>query len=216
MKIDKFFRFFVVKEKKFYPLFIEQSRIIKESAALLKELFSEDDREKRLAIYKEIKHKETDCDVVTSTIYDELNRTLVTPFDREDIHNLASKTDTFLDFIHDSARKQVMYSPKYTHDGIVKIVDSITKLADIIEEIMKNLEFLPGNGEIITEKYKQIKYIEHQVDEIYENFISYLFEEEKDAIELVKSKNIVQGLEDSTDKAKDLSDVVRAIIIKQA
>ncbi len=216
MKIDKFFRFFVVKEKKFYPLFIEQSRIIKESAVLLKELFSEDDREKRWVIYKEIKQKETQCDVVTSNIYDELNRTLVTPFDREDIHNLASKTDTFLDFIHDSARKQVMYSPKLTQEGIIKIVDAIKNLADIIEEIMMNLEYLPGNGEIITEKCKQIKDIEHQVDEIYENFISYLFEEEKDAIELVKSKNIVQGLEDSTDKAKDLSDVVRAIIIKQA
>ncbi len=216
MKIDKFFRFFVVKEKKFYPLFIEQSGIIKESANLLKELFSEVDRDKRWSIYREIKQNETRCDIVTSTIYDELNKTLVTPFDREDIHNLASKTDSFLDFIHDSARKQVMYAPKSDHEDIIKIVDSINSLAHLIEEIMANLEYLPDSGNIITEKCKQIKDIEHYVDEVYESFISHLFEVEKDAIELVKSKNIVQGLEDSTDKAKDLSDVIRAIVIKQA
>ena len=216
MKIDRFFQFFVVKERKFYPLFIEQAQIIKESALLLKRLFEESNRDTQWEIYREIKSNETKCDRVTSIIYEELNRTMITPFDREDIHLLASKTDTFLDFIHDSARKQVMYSPKVTHKDLTTIVDSICELSELILKIMQNLEFIPKKGEVITDDGKAIKQIEHSVDEVFENFICYLFENEKDAIELVKSKNIVQALEDSTDKAKDVSDIIRSIIIKLA
>ncbi len=216
MKINRFFQFFVVKERKFYPLFIEQAQIIKDSAILLKRLFTESNREAQWEIYREIKTNETKCDKVTSVIYDELNKTMITPFDREDVHLLASKTDTFLDFIHDSARKQVMYSPKATHKDLITIVDSICELSDLLYKIMQNLEFIPKKGDMITDDCKAIKQIEHTVDEVFENFICYLFENEKDAIELVKSKNIVQALEDSTDKAKDVSDTIRSIIIKLA
>ncbi|HBG24128.1 MAG TPA: hypothetical protein DDX10_03505 [Rikenellaceae bacterium] len=96
------------------------------------------------------------------------------------------------------------------------IVDSICELSELILKIMQNLEFIPKKGEMITDDCKAIKQIEHSVDEVFENFICYLFENEKDAIELVKSKNIVQALEDSTDKAKDVSDIIRSIIIKLA
>ena len=183
---------------------------------MLKRLFEESNRDTQWEIYREIKSNETKCDRVTSIIYEELNRTMITPFDREDIHLLASKTDTFLDFIHDSARKQVMYSPKVTHKDLTTIVDSICELSELILKIMQNLEFVPKKGEMITDDCKAIKQIEHSVDEVFENFICYLFENEKDAIELVKSKNIVQALEDSTDKAKDVSDIIRSIIIKLA
>ncbi|MBP1670676.1 MAG: hypothetical protein H6Q22_248 [Bacteroidetes bacterium] len=160
MKIDRFFQLFVVKEKKFYPLYIAQLEIIKVAAEDLKSLFLESNPELQKEYYKKIKELETKGDKVTAQIYDELNKTFVTPFDREDIHILASR--------------------------------------------------------IIVKKCNKIKEIEHKVDDLYEEFNSFLFDTEKDAIELVKHKNIVQSLEDTTDRAKDISDTVRSIIIKLA
>ena len=159
---------------------------------------------------------ETKCDKVTAQIYDELNRTFVTPFDREDIHVLASRIDTFMDFIHDASRKQVMYRPKKTHKDLITIVDYIMEDAKILLEIVKDLEFISKKSEILFKKCNDIKEIEHKVDDLYEDFNSFLFDTEKDAIELVKHKNIVQSLEDTTDRAKDISDTVRSIIIKLA
>jgi len=216
MKIDRFFQLFVVKEKKFYPLYIAQLEIIKTAAEDLKSLFLESNPELQKEYYKKIKELETKGDKVTAKIYDELNKTFVTPFDREDIHILASRIDTFLDFIHDAARKQVIYRPKATHKDLITIVDYIMEDARILLEIVKDLEFITKKSEIIVKKCNKIKEIEHQVDDLYEEFNSFLFDTEKDAIELVKHKNIVQSLEDTTDRAKDISDTVRSIIIKLA
>lgn len=216
MKIDRFLQLFVVKEKKFYPLYISQMEIIKVAADTLKSLFLESNPDLQKDYYKQIKDLETKGDKVTATIYEELNRTFVTPFDREDIHILASRIDTFLDLIHDAARKQVMYRPKTTYKDLITIVDYIKEDAVILCEIMKDLEFLSKKSEIIVKKCSRIKVIEHKVDELYEDFNSFLFESEKDAIELVKHKNIVQSLEDTTDRAKEVSDTIRNIIIKLA
>ncbi|EKD31772.1 MAG: hypothetical protein ACD_77C00254G0004 [uncultured bacterium] len=216
MKIDKFLQLFVVKEKKFYPLYISQMEIIKVAAETLKSLFLESNPELQKEYYKQIKELETKGDNVTATIYEELNRTFVTPFDREDIHILASRIDTFLDLIHDAARKQVMYRPKTTYRDLITIVDYIKEDADLLCEIVKDLEFLSKKSDIIVRKCSKIKVIEHKVDELYEDFNSFLFESEKDAIELVKHKNIVQSLEDTTDRAKEVSDTIRNIIIKLA
>lgn len=216
MKIDRFLQLFVVKEKKFYPLYISQLEIIKVAAEVLKTLFLESNPELQKEYYKQIKELETKGDKVTATIYEELNRTFVTPFDREDIHVLASRIDTFLDLIHDAARKQVMYRPKTIYKDLITIIDYIKEDADILCEIVKDLEFLSKKSEIIVKKCSKIKVIEHKVDELYEDFNSFLFETEKDAIELVKHKNIVQSLEDTTDRAKDVSDTIRNIIIKLA
>ena len=216
MKIDQFLQLFVVKEKKFYPLYIAQLEIIKVAAEDLKSLFLESNPELQKECYKKIKELETKCDKVTAQIYDELNRTFVTPFDREDIHVLASRIDTFMDFIHDASRKQVMYRPKKTHKDLITIVDYIMEDAKILLEIVKDLEFISKKSEILFKKCNDIKEIEHKVDDLYEDFNSFLFDTEKDAIELVKHKNIVQSLEDTTDRAKDISDTVRSIIIKLA
>lgn len=216
MKIDRFLQLFVVKEKKFYPLYISQMEIIKVAADTLKSLFLESNPELQKEYYKQIKELETKGDKVTATIYEELNRTFVTPFDREDIHILASRIDTFLDLIHDAARKQVMYRPKTTYKDLITIIDYIHEDADLLCEIVKDLEFISKKSDIIIKKCAKIKVIEHKVDELYEDFNSFLFESEKDAIELVKHKNIVQSLEDTTDRAKEVSDTIRNIIIKLA
>ncbi|MFA6334869.1 MAG: DUF47 family protein [Bacteroidales bacterium] len=216
MKADRFFQLFIVKEKKFYPLFIAQLENITEAADDLKTLFLESNYENQKEYYKKINELEKKGDHITAKIYDELNKTFVTPFDREDIHVLASRIDTFLDFIHDAARKKVMYKPKTTYKDMITIIDDIVEDAKILKGIMMQLEFIAKKSDLILKECKKIKDIEHEVDDLYENFNSFLFENEKDAIELVKHKNIVQSLEDTTDRAKDVGDSIRSIIVKLA
>ncbi|MCK9627414.1 MAG: DUF47 family protein [Bacteroidales bacterium] len=216
MKIDRFFQLFIVKEKKFYPLYISQLEIINKAALELKSLFLESNYEAQKELYKRINSLEIEGDHITGRIYEELEQTFVTPFDREDIHILAYRIDTFLDFIHDSARKQVMYKPKNTYKDMISIVDYIIELSGLLKEMVGKLEYIMKQHEDILTKAKRVKDIERLVDQLYENFNSFLFENEKDAIELVKHKNIVQSLEDATDRAKDVSDCIRSIIVKQA
>lgn len=110
MKIDRFLQFFVVKEKKFYPLYIEQAVNIEAAAKLLVELLQEQDPDKQKMLYKDIKEYEHSGDKITVQLYEELNKTFVTPFDREDINLLGGRMDTFLDFIHDAGKADVNVS----------------------------------------------------------------------------------------------------------
>lgn len=216
MKLDRFFQLFVVKEKKFYPLFIDQMENICNAADILVTQFKDTNEENQNEYYKTIKMLETKGDHITAKIYDELSRTFVTPFDRDDIHILASRIDTFLDFIHDCSRKNVMYHPKSTYEEDHTIVDLIKEDAMVLSDVVKKLENLNKNSAYILKQCARIKEIEHKVDDLYESFISNLFHNEKDAIELIKHKNIVQALEDTTDRAKDISDTVRSLIVKSA
>ncbi len=212
--LDRFFQLFVVKEKKFYPLYIEQAEITEKAAGLLVELLKEDSYEKRKELGKEIKKNESEGDKVAHTIFDELYKTFVTPFDRADIQQLASRVETFLDFIHDAAKKIVIYHPRSIDKVWVEIGESILEDAKILSGIMKELEFLSGKSKFLMQKCERIKEIEHEVDDLYECYMSNLFEVEKNAIELIKYKNIVQNLEDATDKAKEIGDCVKTIIVK--
>ena len=215
MKIDRFLQLFIVKEKKFYPMFISQMDIINQATKELKFLFLESNYEVQKELYKKINSLEVEGDHITGRIYQELEKTFVTPFDREDIHIVAYRIDTFLDFIHDSARKQVMYKPKNTYKDMITIIDYLIELSEILKEMVGKLEFIMKQHEEIVSRTLRIIEIERHVDQLYENFNCFLFENEKDAIELVKHKNIVQSLEDATDRAKDISDCIRSIIVKQ-
>lgn len=214
MKIDKFFQCFVVKEKKFYPLYMKQAEIVENAATLLVEILKEESPDKRKEICKEVKRLETEGDVLAMTLFDELYKTFVTPFDREDIQMLASRVETFLDFIHDSAKKIVIYHPQSIDKVWIEIGEAILEDARILSGIMKELEFLHTKSKFIMQKCARIKEIEHDVDDLFECYMSNLFEVEKNSIELTKNKNIVQSLEDATDKAKEIGDCLKTIIVK--
>ena len=216
MKIDRFLQLFVVKEKKFYPLYIEQAVNIEAAAKLLVELLQERKPENQKTLYKKVKDYEHSGDQITARLYEELNKTFVTPFDREDINRLGSSMDTLLDFIHDAAKRVLMYRPNNVNQLMVAMAQCIVEDARILGQIMDELDQLQKRPQEINEKCVRIKQIEHDVDNLYEEFMSDVFANEKDAIELVKLKNIGQVLEDATDRAKDVSDIVRGIIIKFA
>ena len=124
--------------------------------------------------------------------------------------------DTFLDFINHSAKTILMYNPKKIDKQIREIVDSIVEDANILIEVFKLLEELNSNQAKISELCTKVVNIEHLVDDIYGDYVSYLFSNEKDEIELLKYKEIAQAVEDTTDRGKDVASTIKCLIIKQS
>ncbi|MBQ7222072.1 MAG: DUF47 domain-containing protein [Bacteroidales bacterium] len=216
MKLDKFLQLFVVKEKRFFPLFIKQAEVTVKAATYLVEITQETDNDSRKVLAHRVKECETAGDTITDKILEELLKAFVTPFDREDIHQLASTMDAFLDIINDSAKKIAIYQPVKTDQKLIQIANYILEDTQLVKEATLHFENFRKNTAKVSELCDRIKEIEHVVDDIYESYMNYIFNNEKDVAELIKGKNIVQALEDTTDQAKDLSEDIRSIIVKMS
>lgn len=214
MKLDNFLQLFVVKEKRFFPLFIESAENIVKAADLLVEQTKIENPDDRRMLAHRIKECETLGDTITDKIIDELLAAYVTPFDRDDIHELAETMDTFLDTIRDSSKKIAIYQPKENSKKLIEIAEYVRKAAGIILEITRRFDSLRKEVKTVDQLCDSIKEIEHNVDDVYETYMSNLFQYETDAIELVRKKNIAQALEDTSDAAKSVSNVIRSIAVK--
>lgn len=214
MNIDRFLQLFVVKEKRFFPLFVESADNIRKAASLLVEQTRTEDRDERKILAHRIKECETIGDRITDRIIDELMDAFVTPFDRDDIHALAEIMDTLLDTIRDSSKKIAIYQPKDAGSKLIEIAEYILKDAEILCEITGKFEKMRDEAKVLDKLCDQMKEIEHIVDDIYEAYMSNLFEVEKDAVEVIKKKNIIQALEDTSDVGKTVSSTIRSIVVK--
>lgn len=214
MKLDKFLQLFVVKEKRFFPLFSRSAENISKAAVLLLAQVNESDPDQRRMYAHRIKECETLGDQITDKIIDELIDAYVTPFDRDDIHVLAEDMDSYLDCIRDCSKKIAIYQPKETSRKMIGIAQYIVKDAEILVELTSHFPRMRDDVKVLDELCDRIKENEHIVDDIYESYMSNLFEMEKDAIELVKKKNVIQALEDASDIAKSLSNTIRSIVVK--
>ncbi|MCF0172720.1 MAG: DUF47 family protein [Bacteroidales bacterium] len=216
MKLDNFLQLFVVKEKRFFPLFIKQSELILQGAKLLVEITHETDQEKRNSIAHSVKELESACDKVTDKILDELIVAFVTPFDREDIHTIASMMDTFMDCLHDCAKKFSIYQPKGEEPKLSEIAGCLLKDAEYVNQATLLFDSLRKNSKELDAICDNIKEDEHIVDDLYESYMSHIFQNESDLVELVKKKNIVEALEETSDHTKQLSDAIRTVIVKMS
>ena len=204
------------KEKHFFPTYIKQAETANVAAKYLQELVKSDDPEERKLLSRQIKKQETTGDELLREFYVELNESFVTPFDREDMNALAMALDKFLDFINYSAKTILVYNPKKIDKPLKEIVDNILEDTVFMIQVFNNLDDIHKNQPTLTELCQKITHIEHVVDDVYGEYISYLFSNEQDEIELLKSKEIAQGLEDTTDRAKDVASTVKCLIIKQS
>ena len=204
------------REKQFFPTYAQQAETAQIAAKYLKELVKSDDPEERKLLTRMIKKQETTGDELLREFYVELNESFVTPFDHEDMNALAMDLDKFLDFINHSAKTILMYQPKKIDKQIKEIVDNIHEDANLMMQIFNLMEDIGKNHQELEDLCQKVTNIEHTVDDIYGDYISYLFSNEKDEIELLKYKEIAQAVEDTTDHAKDVTDTVKTIIIKQS
>jgi uncharacterized protein len=215
MSLGNAFRIFSPKDKKFMPLFMEDADNLVKAAVLLNKLFLISNDCDREQIIKQIKEHEKIGDDFTHQIFDLLNRTFITPIDREDIYNINASLDDVLDFINGSAQKFRLYCPRIVPKQFLELSELILIACREVKTAIFGLSDLK-NTKSTMDACIRINDIENQADELYHTALAELFEKETNAIELIKIKDILSVLEEATDKAEDVSDVIKSVIVKMA
>jgi uncharacterized protein Yka (UPF0111/DUF47 family) len=206
---------FMPKDRVFYSLFEEVADSVAKMGRLLKDVVSEPDYDKRAVLILQLETQEHVNDDFTHRIFTELGRNFITPFDREDIHYLASALDDICDFIYSAAKKINFYKVDPEDPGIRKMAELIEEGSGQICNAVRELRNMRDMRKI-TDALVKVNSIENQADDIFDLSIERLFETEPDAKELIKKREIYQIMEIVTDKCEDATNVIESIIIKYA
>jgi predicted phosphate transport protein (TIGR00153 family) len=216
MNIDKFLKLFVPKDHSFFPLFEESASNMVKASVLLKELVAGTDQVVHERLNKEIKEVEHKGDEITDSTYEQLNKSFITPFDREDIHELASHIDDVLDSINGVSRRICLYKPKQMIPVYREMAEMIFQGAKEIETAILCLRDPVKFKDKIAKACDNVTEIEHKADELYFIGASQLFDKENDTKELLKNNKILEILERCVDEEEDVTDTLKAILIKMA
>jgi predicted phosphate transport protein (TIGR00153 family) len=216
MNIDKFLKIFVPKDHSFFPLFEADVQNLVKAAELLRKLMQSSDYEEHELINKQIRDYEHYGDEITNKTYEQLNKSFITPFDREDIHELAANIDDVMDSINGVSRRICLYKPKKLIAVYTELSEMIYDCAKEIEKAIHCLKDAGDNKRTILEACDKVKRIEHLADEVYFVGVSELFEKEEDTKELLKNNKILEILERCVDEEEDITDTLKTILIKLA
>ena len=216
MNIDKFLKIFVPKDHSFFPLFEADVQNLVKAAELLKKLMHSSDYDEHEIINKEIRDYEHKGDEITNKTYEQLNKSFITPFDREDIHELTANIDDVMDSINGVSRRVCLYKPKKLIGVYTELSEMILESAREIEKAIHCLKDAGDNKRKIMEACDKVKKIEHLADEVYFVGVAELFEKEEDPKELLKNNKILEILERCVDEEEDVTDTLKTILIKLA
>ncbi|MBI3050786.1 MAG: DUF47 domain-containing protein [Acidobacteria bacterium] len=198
----------IPRQGRFFEEFVRHAGELRTGAHLLKEMLAgtQPDMHKADAI-KEVEHA---CDHITHEILDRLNRTFVTPLDREDIHALASSLDDVMDAIDGAASVIRLYKIAQVRAGARRLADIICDAVDLIAEAFGALEERHGVLEIAA----RISQLEHEADRVHQDAIVGLFDQERDPIAVIKWKEIYDFLEAATDRCEDVANLLEGVVVK--
>jgi uncharacterized protein Yka (UPF0111/DUF47 family) len=205
------------KEDKFFLLLNELSEVVVSTSNLIFECVQAQNYEESIAYYRKIKEQELLADSVQNRIFKELNVSFITPFDREDINQLASTMDDIIDTMNSCAKRIVLYHPKKMPECATSLALFIRESSEFLSLAIGELRSYKSNprNQIKIKKYcEKLSSVEKKSDDVYERFIIDLFENEDDAIELIKLKEIIHELERATDSAKYVGKIIKTILIK--
>jgi predicted phosphate transport protein (TIGR00153 family) len=206
--------YFLPKDRVFYSLFEEASDNLEKIAKKLLQVVHEPDFNKRAVLITDMSALEHDNDEVTHRIFIELGRNFITPFDREDIHALASALDDIADYIFSAGKKINFYNIDPISDqGIQKTAEAIYNATLAVKEAVMELRNLK-NPQKIIECVIKINSIENDADNLFDMSIEKLFNSDVDAKELIKRRELYQVMETATDKCEDAGNVIESIVVK--
>jgi uncharacterized protein len=200
----------IPRDNTFFDMFSQMSENLIAGARAMVDLFSDySDLDRKIS---EIRRIERTGDELTHAVLIKLNQTFITPFDREDIHELASSLDDVLDFLNAAGARIIMYRITNPPPAALELARLILQQA---QELHRALPLLRKNGDILTHCV-EINRIENEADVISRAAIGRLFDEEKDPINLIKIKELIEFLETATDKAEDVANVLETVILKNS
>lgn len=216
MSLNSIFQYFVPKDKKvFFPLFEQAASNVVTMATVLVETVNSANPATREELIKQIDKLENKGDEITHQIYLELGKNFITPFDREDIHLLASAIDDVADNIQGAANRMSLYRIDDFNDAIKKLSELILQGSVELAKAIRELKDLK-NVRNIADSCIRINSIENQADYVFDRAVADLFLYEKDAIRLIKYKEILSSLETATDMCEDAANVMESILVKNA
>ncbi|MES2798543.1 MAG: DUF47 family protein [Bacteroidota bacterium] len=209
-------KFLMPKDRIFFTLFENASENLEKISALLVKVVHEPEFGKRAALIKEMEDLEHANDDLTHMIFVELGKNFITPFDREDIHSLATALDDIADYIYSSGKKINFYRIDPTEDqGIQKSAAAINDAVKAVKQAVLELRNLK-NTQKIVECVIKINSAENAADDIFDMCIEKLFASDVDFKELIKKRELYQVLENVTDKCEDAGNVIESIVVKYA
>ena len=216
MSLNSIFQYFVPKDKKiFFPLFEQAASNVVAIATVLVEAVNSTNPATREELYKQIDKLENKGDELTHQIYLELGKNFITPFDREDIHALATAIDDVADNIQGAANRMSLYRIDEFNEHIKKLSDLILQGSIDLEKAVRELKDL-RNVRAIADSCIRINSMENQADYVFDRAVADLFLYERDAIKLIKYKEILAALENATDMCEDAANVMESILVKNA
>lgn len=202
-------------ERLFFPKFLTMADHLVEAANMLTDMISlEDERFRQEDCYDHIKEIETTCDNLATSIFDSLSETRFTPFAQADMHELCDAMDDVMDFINSSAKRMMLYQPKNMSNSTMHMAEIVIECTKAIQLLMQELPNLKKRPARALELCQRLHDLEHEGDDVYGDFVQELFETEQDARELIKIKEIMAGLEKSTDCANKVGKTTKTIIAK--
>jgi uncharacterized protein len=214
MSINSIFQFLMPKDKKFFPLFDQATSNLVQLASILHEAVNLPLKE-RDELFLKIDELEQKGEDITRQTNLELSRNFITPFDREDIHSLIVSIDNVADNLHGAASRMRLYQ-------VAKITKSIRKLTEInleacqhIDAAVKELKDLKKMKNI-TNACAKINKLESKSDDVYNKAVADIFENETDAKNIIKYKEVLLVLETATDKCKGVASVLESITVKHS
>lgn len=202
----------IPREEKFFDLFDQMAKALQDGAALFTNLcMNWDPNSPAIQKLRDLEHE---CDITTHEIMDKLNRTFVTPIDREDIHGLAKELDDVIDIIQAISERMVLFR-------IDRVREDLIELAKILEEAIANVtKAITSIRELnrprrILDYCIEINRLENRADRTFEQAIAKLFNNDNKPIDIIKWKEIYDATESATDKCEDLANTIEGIVVKQ-
>lgn len=215
MKLQNLLNFFVPKDNVFLDLFGQSTANLVATASVFSEMINSHDTSQRADYTRKLKDLEHAGDEITHKIFTELSSNFITPFDREDIHYLATSLDDIVDFIYGSATRLNLYQMGECSSSMKRLAEIIEKQAREIDVAVVNMKSM-SNVIRIREALVRINSLENNADDVFDEALANLFVLEKDAIQIIKVKEILANMETATDKCEDVANVIETIIIKQS
>ena len=214
MSINSIFQFLVPKDKKFFPLFEQASLNLILLAETLHEAVNAP-KEQREEYFAKIEELEAVIEEITHKTHLELSRNFITPFDREDIHSLIKSIDNVADYMNGAASRMRLYQVEKITKSIRKLTEINLEACQLIGVAVKELKDLK-NLKAISEACKKINKLEGKADVVFDKAVADIFENETDAKNIIKYKEVLSALESASDKCKSVSNVMEQISVKHS
>jgi predicted phosphate transport protein (TIGR00153 family) len=200
---------FLPREEQYFALFTQMTSYIYDASTALVEML--DDKKGDYSQYvKQIKEIEHECDDLTHTVSTRLNKSFITPFDREDIYLLSGALDDIVDLIDDAARTMVMYDVHESTPHAAHFADVIQRMSVELHEVVKTLERPNGIAPRLVELHR----LENEGDDIYHTAVAELFHNATDPMHVLKWKDIYEKLEAAVDRCENVANIIESVIIK--